>query len=518
MKAPSLLLLVLATVPLAAAPALEWPQWRGPHRNGIADESIRLPEELTEENAPEKVWETGEEIPSDHYGGHGSVAVAGGKVYLSVVWHRDEPTETRRIDGDVLGSLDYRGTGSLPPEVVEKMEADRIGLSRRLRGEALENWAREWVEENLDPKVQLSLGGWVIGRFKKGPNAIPLSVYETLQTVSRRVFESQAEVEGWIDEQGFDPAIREQIVKAIPSTMKVADDVVLCLDAASGEERWRFRNAGYPSGRASSSTPAVVDGKVYAALSEHLYCLDAESGAKLWETPLTGKKGPASSPLVHEGRVFLLQNQLTAFDAETGEVAWSNAEAKGSNSSPVVWRGLVIVNSQGAVLGIDREGGETAWSLPGGGDATPVVEEDILLVTSTLDGKNLIAYELGGDGPKELWSHGFLAHRYSGSPLVHEGAVYHLCSDRHLCLDLASGEILWERQAQSSISSPLIADGKVLVYENRGGFLAMIRAYSGDYQALGRAKVGALYCASPAIVGDTLYFRTAKSVAAYRFR
>ncbi len=513
-----LLLSSAVALPLAAAPTAEWPQWRGPQRNGIATGDAHLPEELNEERGLEKIWETGEEIPSDHYGGHGSVAVAGGRVYLSVVWHRDEPTETRRIDGDVLSKLDYRGTGSLPDEIIEKMETDRLGLSRRLRGEALEQWAREWVETHIDEKTQLSLGGWIIGRFKKGANAIPLPVYDTLRTVSNRVFENQAAIEAWIDEQGFDPSVRDRIVQAIPNTKKVADDVVLCLDAETGSELWRFQFAGYPSGRASSSTPAVVDGKVYAALSEHLYCLDAESGDMVWSSPLEGKKGPASSPLVDGGRVYLLENRLTAFDAASGEVVWSSTEAKGSNSSPVVWNDLVIANSQGKVLGIDSNNGETVWSLPGGGDATPVVADDVLLVLSTLEGRNLAAYDLGEGEPEERWSIGFLARRYSGSPLVYEGAVYHLCGDRHLCLDLESGEILWEREAQSSISSPLLADGKILVYENRGGFLSMIRAYPGDYQDLGRAKVGALYCASPAIVGDTIYLRTAKSVAAFRFR
>jgi hypothetical protein len=159
----------------------------------------------------------------------------------------------------VLSKLDYRGTGSLPKEVVEKMESDRLGLSRRLRGEALDKWAREWVEANLDPKTQLSLGGWVIGRFKKGPNAIPLSVYETLQTVSRQVFESQAEVEAWIDEQNFEPSIREQIVKAVPNTMKVADDVVLCLDAATGEEKWKGRLGGN-----FTASPVLVGDRIHA--------------------------------------------------------------------------------------------------------------------------------------------------------------------------------------------------------------------------------------------------------------
>lgn len=512
--------ILLSILLLAGAPiqADDWPQWRGPHRDGIASGAAPLPEALTEANPPSKLWETAGEIPSDHYGGHGSVAVAKGRVYLSLVWHRDEATETRRIDGDVLATLDYRGTQSLSSEVVAKMEADRASLSRRLRGAALEKWAQDWVDADVDARTQLSLGGWIIGRFKKGPEAIPLEVYETLRQVSSRVFANQAEVEAWIDEQGFSPAIRDQIVRAIPNTQKVADDVILCLDANDGSESWRFKAPGFPSGRASSSTPTVKDGRVYAALSEHLYCLDADSGGLLWKSSLTGKKGPASSPLVLDGRIYLLQNPLTAFDAETGAELWKNPEAMGSNSSPIAWKSWVIANSRNRVVACDRVSGATVWTAPGGGDATPTIAGDRLVVTSQTDGKNLIAYKLGATGVTELWSHGFLAQRYSASPLVHEGAVYHLCSDRHLCLDLATGEVQWEREAQSSISSPLLADGKLLVYENRGGFVNLLRASPSSYESLGRAKVGALRCASPALVGDTLYLRTEKSVAAYRFQ
>src|SRR5690606_10659220 len=137
-------------------------------RNGVSTAEGKLPEALSEENAPVKVWESTEEIPSDRYGGHGSVVIADGKAFLSLVWHRDEPTETRRIDGDVLAKLDYRGTNSLPPEIVEKMEVDRQNLSRRLRGDALDQWAKKWVDDHLDEKTKLSLGGWIISRFKKG--------------------------------------------------------------------------------------------------------------------------------------------------------------------------------------------------------------------------------------------------------------------------------------------------------------------------------------------------------------
>jgi len=504
---------ILLAVPQVRA---DWPQWRGPYRNGVASENATLPDQLSEENPPVLVWKS-IDIPSDHYGGHGSVSVADGRLYLSVVWHRDEPTETRRIDRDVMSKLGYRGTSSLGPELVEKMETDRMNLSRRLRGAELDEWAEKWVDDNIDEKTKLSLGSWITSRFKKSQAAIPIAVYEQLLPVSNREFANQAEMEAWVKEQNFDPAIRDQIIAAVPNTKKVADDVILCLDAATGEEIWKFSTEGFPTGRGSSSTPAIADGKVYAALSTYFYCVDTETGEEVWRAPLEGRKGPASSPLVHGGKVFLQQNYLSAFDAKTGEMLWKNEAVKGSNQSPAVWRDIILCNSSNELVGVDLKNGKTLWTRPGGGDGTPVVAGDTVVIASKLEGKNLIAYTLYDGGAAEAWSTGFLARRYGSSPIVHDGHVYHLGSERHLCIDIETGETKWERKAQSSISSPLLADGKLLVYENRGGFAIMIDAIPDEYTTLGRAKVGALYCASPALVGKDLFLRTADSVACYRF-
>ena len=510
--------LAVLTFCLTSISALaDWPQWRGPERNGTASAKSALPDTFAEDYELTKRWETSDEIPSDHYGGHGSVIAAEGMVYLSLVWHQDEPTETRKIDSDVLSTLGYRGVRSIGEETVKAMEHERLNLSRRLRGAALDEWAQNWVETNLDKKTQLSLGSWVVGRFKKGKAAIPLSVYDTLQTVSKKEFANQSEVEAWVNAQGFDPVVRDQIIKAIPATKKVANDVILCLSGEDGSVIWRFETGGKPSGRGSSSTPCFAEGKVIAALSENIYCVDAKTGDEIWRAPLEGKSGPASSPLVSGDTVFIQQNRLTAFDLATGEERWSNTEIKGANASPAIWNGTVLCNSQKEFFGVDAVTGETQWKRPGGGDATPVVSGDYVIVTSKIDGKNLVAYQLSEAGPEELWAQAFLARRYGSSPIVFEDAVYHLGSERHLCLDLKSGKILWERKAQSSISSPLLVGGKLLVYENRGGFISVIAARKDEYEQLARTKVGALYCASPALVGKDLFFRTAKSVSSLRF-
>ena len=73
-----------------------------------------------ETNQPEQIWES-PEIPSQDNGGFGSVISDGQKAYLSVVWHRDEPTDERILDSIVMRKLGLRNV-NLPKELREKVE------------------------------------------------------------------------------------------------------------------------------------------------------------------------------------------------------------------------------------------------------------------------------------------------------------------------------------------------------------------------------------------------------------
>ncbi|MFK5924542.1 MAG: PQQ-binding-like beta-propeller repeat protein [Verrucomicrobiota bacterium] len=509
--------LTLSSINLHAA---DWPQWRGPTRNGIATSDGSLPAAFTKENPPSKVWQS-DEIPSDHYGGHGSVIISQGKVFLSLVWHRDEPTDTRTIDGNVLGALGYRGT-KFSDQLIVKMEADRLSLNPRLRGGKLDQWAQDWTKENLSEDQQIRLGSWVVSRFKKGKAAFAMADFKKLEAAKNKTFANQAALEKWVQAQGFDEAVAQRILAAVPDTKKAARDVIICLDEKSGKTLWKFESEGQPTGRASSSTPATDGQQVYAALSTHLYALDTK-GKLVWKTPLTGRKGPASSPLVVDGQVYLQQNHLSAFDSNTGKEVWTNKEVNGANQSPAYWQSgehtVIICNSSKEVIGVDAKSGKTLWKQAGGGDATPTVNGDYLVIASRQQGHSLAAYKLSITAAQAtatpLWAMDFRTLRYGASPIIYQGHAYHLGSKRHLCIELESGKITWQREASSTISSPVLSDGKLLVYENNGGMLSMIKADAEDYNALGRTKIGALRCASPAIVGTRLFLRTKDSVVCY---
>jgi len=71
--------------------------------HGIVTDSPPLADQWPSKGL-KKLWDS-EAIPSDEDGGHGSVVAAGGRVYASLVWHTDVPTETRAIDYLVMTSL-----------------------------------------------------------------------------------------------------------------------------------------------------------------------------------------------------------------------------------------------------------------------------------------------------------------------------------------------------------------------------------------------------------------------------
>jgi len=510
MRIVSLILFPLLLVNLTAA---DWPQWRGPNRDGIALDA-KLPAAWTDDLQPVQVWES-EEIPSDHYGGHGSVSIADGKVYASVVWHYDEVSETRTLSSRVLSDLGYRGN-DFSDELMAKFEEARMNLNPRLRGNSLKEWATEWTEENLNESQLLRYKGWVVSRFVEGKTAIPWADFEILAKKNGTEFENIEAYKTWLNEQEWaDPATPQKVLAKTPNTKLKANNTVLCVSLKDGSTLWKFETPAHPSGRSSSSTPTVADGVVYALLAETLYAVDAATGEEIWRTETGTKRGVACSPLVYEGRVFVQTGKLLAVDAKDGKILWEAKEVSTTNSSPAIWRDQLICNGAKDLVGIDMETGEVKWTQPAGGDSTPVVSGDYCVVVSKAEGKSLSAFSLSPEGAREMWSKYFFTRRYGATPIIHDGHVYHLGSARHLCVDLETGETKWEAERQSNLSSPILADGKLLVFENNGGFLAMIDPSPEEHKLLGRMKVSALGCPSPAISGSLAVLRLRDKLVCY---
>ena len=513
-----LTLLSLASLLLALPIFGSWPQWRGALRNGIDPQSPELATELPADG-PKLVWES-YRIPSDDDGGHSSVVIQDGRVYISLVWHRDVPSGERTIDTRVLRVLGHRST-KMSDDKISAMEKARLGLSPRLRGKKLDEWMDNWLKEHLDEKEQLHYAGFVKSRFKQGKLALPLDLLNTVAAKKDHVFPSHEALVAWVNEQGWPEGLGERVIDKVPATKQIATDTVICFDAKNGTELWKYEKATQKAPRYASSTPCVAEGRIFAVCSKHVYCLDSKDGKLVWEKEITSN-GPATSPVYAEGKLFLLDRSLVALDAKTGDKIWEQTKANNRHSSPSVWgKGdslSLAYQTNSEFLGINANNGEIRWVASGGGESTAAIQGDILAVQNKKSDSGLVVHRLAGGGVEKVWEYLYTSRRYSSSPLVYGNKVFLLGAGRHLCADYTTGEILWNQPAKSEISSPLLADGKILVLENKGTQLTILDANAGEYTELASTKVRAMHCPSPAISDGFLFVRRADRISCFDLR
>jgi outer membrane protein assembly factor BamB len=123
-------------------------------------------------------------------------------------------------------------------------------------------------------------------------------------------------------------------------------DIVYCLDANSGKEKWTFAYAApldprlYPGG--PNATPTIHAGKVYTlGKFGAIHCLDAKTGKPVWTSSCTHYKpkarwwGFAGSPtVVGDIVVFNAGDRGLGLNKDTGEVVWKSEGSVVGYASP----------------------------------------------------------------------------------------------------------------------------------------------------------------------------------------
>ena len=298
----------------------------------------------------------------------------------------------------------------------------------------------------------------------------------------------------------------------------MAEDTVVCLDAKSGKTLWITKAPGEPKGRNCSSTPCVAGGFVFALGSTHLYAVNTETGKLVWSEPLPAK-APGSSPMVFEDKVIIQAGKLAAYDAATGKPLWEQPKVTGSNASPAFWKngstGLIIANSRSELAAVDPNTGEIRWTTPGGGDSTPAIKAESVTVLSSKESIGFASYRLSATGAELLWNHPTDARRSQSSPLIFEDHAYLFEDGEHRCVHLQTGKIMWTQKIPSSITSPVLADGKIFSVINNGNTLLMMKADPQGRVELAKANIRALWIPCPTVAEGKIYVRAREGVRCY---
>jgi len=159
------------------------------------------------------------------------------------------------------------------------------------------------------------------------------------------------------------------------------NEVILCLDAATGNVLWRravaVRSKGWPGARIA---PTLDGDRLYTlTIDGKVLCLDAASGAMVWSIDtrrdLGARGGPhgfSCHPLVYGNRLFVelgaRDGSIVAFDKTTGEVLWASGKFPAGQASPVIFRRggrpRLLVFTAGGLVAMEPASGREIWRFP----------------------------------------------------------------------------------------------------------------------------------------------------------
>jgi outer membrane protein assembly factor BamB len=179
-------------------------------------------------------------------------------------------------------------------------------------------------------------------------------------------------------------------------------DALYALDIKNGETIWRYPQTGYLQGPLGSS-PAVADGVVFfgtKAPDSKLYAIDAYTGTPRWPpTPLGGGGGGGgggilSSPAVADNLVFVgtLDGYFYCLNATSGAPVWDYPFGGPVVSSPAVADGGVFFAAGPALFAREEFNGGSLWTSPSP-DGSPILSSP-----AVADGRVFIGATGGGGG------------------------------------------------------------------------------------------------------------------------
>jgi outer membrane protein assembly factor BamB len=314
---------------------------------------------------------------------------------------------------------------------------------------------------------------------------------------------------------------------------------VICLDRESGKVLWQrvayegpVHDSRHKRASFASSTPAT-DGKYVFAFfgTEGLYAYDF-NGKLLWKQDL-GKLGTASvgygvSPILYGNLVIMqcdesgMNSFIAAFDKKSGKQVWRvPRKVDVTWSTPVLVqagkRTELVASAAEAIISYDPLTGKELWrhkGLESNAVPTPVVSNDLVVLTSGAPNKIALAIRAGGNGDVTGTSHLVWSYNkgtaYVPSPILYGEYLYLMAGNGSLtCLEAKTGKMVYEGarvpRAIPFTASPVAFEDKVLITSDEGETF-VVKA-GPKHEIIGTNSVGEAVFASPAIADGKIFIR-----------
>jgi outer membrane protein assembly factor BamB len=329
------------------------------------------------------------------------------------------------------------------------------------------------------------------------------------------------------------------------NTRQGDEEVVLCLDAATGKELWKYKYASPPvTGPAAShpgprSTPSFANGKLVTfGATGILTCLDAKTGKTIWKKDNPSNAVPqfftGMSPLIADNlciaHVGTKDNgQVLALDLNTGNEKWRWAGDGPAYASPAIMtvdgKKQVVVQTEKNLIALNLTDGKLLWQI-----ATPVQQRFYNCVSPFIDGQTI--YVTGqGTGmkaikiersaneyvAKDLWTNTTVGARWN-TPVLKDGYLYGFTDQKRLyCINAATGQTAWIDNAVNSDFATIVDCGTVIIGLPSTANLIVLKPDPAAYSEVTKYKVSdtPIYT-FPVVSGNRIYIKDAESLILFK--
>lgn len=391
---PLLALVLFCSV--AMAEGQDWPEWRGPDRDGISLEAGWLPQFPPE--GPKQLW------TASLGNGCSSFSVVGNKVYS-------------------IGNVnDVETVYCLNPKTGKPI------------------WTYDYPCETA-PK-----------NFEGGPGATPTVADGKVYTFSRmghlHCLDAETGKLIWSKKAQDDWGAKEPTWGFACSPLVLGQKLILiadrtlALDKDTGEVIWQTAKVG---GNYSSPYEFKMNDKSYLAIfsAPGLLVLETETGKELLRFPWkTSYDVNAATPIYHDGKIFISSGYNTGcalIDISSGkpEVIYQNKDMRNHFATCVLWEGNLYGFDENTLTCMKWDTGEVRWTERGLGKGTVLLAGKHLIVLS--ERGELVTAPVNPSAFKEISRAEILNNRCWVVPVLSHGQLY--CKDNEgetVCFDMTA--------------------------------------------------------------------------------
>lgn len=332
--------------------AADWPQWRGPNRDGISTETGLLAS--WPQGGPAVVWKT------DGLGeGYSSLAIAGGKIYTQGQRGRQEfvmafDAATGKKLWETATSRDYRndrgdgprGTPTIDGDRLYAMTGDGVVVSMdTATGKTI--WS-----QNIAQKYGGEIPGWGYSESPliDGGRLIVMPGGRGASIVSLSKTDGSLQWKAGSDRAGYSSAIVAN-VGGVRQVIALSGSAAVGVQEDNGELLWRYSKVS--NNTANIATPIYHNGSAFLSSAYGTGCALLKLGPRtMSEVYFSGDmKNHYSSSVLVDGYLYGYNDSiLTAMQFDTGKVAWRNRSV-GKGSVVYAEKKLYLLGEEG-VMGL----------------------------------------------------------------------------------------------------------------------------------------------------------------------